>query len=84
MPFARCLVDLLPEMKSTCVGSPLLPAEVPEAVKSFSSWPEVLRDEWQFVDFGENLPVLTGKTVISRSLRIGGESFLIASGKSNS
>ena len=83
MPFARCLVDLLPEMKSTCVGTPLLPAEVPEAVKSFSSWPEVPRDEWQFVDFGE--PSSTyGETVISRSLRIGGESFLIASGKSNS
>ena len=66
MPFARCLVDLLPEMKSTCVGSPLLPAEVPEAVKSFSSWPEVLRDEWQFVDFGETFQYLRG----NRNLKI--------------
>ena len=60
MPFARHLVDMLEEMKSTCGGAPTLPAEVPDAMTTFTQWPQVDTRDWQFVDFGDVYTYLRG------------------------
>ena len=60
MPFARHLVDMLEDMKSTCRGAPVPPEQVPDAVVTFTQWPQVCQTDWQFIDFDELYTYLRG------------------------
>ena len=66
MPFARHLVDMLEDMKSTCRGAPVVPEQVPDALVTFTQWPQVCQTDWQFVDFDELYTYLRG----NKNLRI--------------
>ena len=60
MPFARHVIDSLESMKATCKGAPALPSEVPDARDSFTQWPVVNSEDWQFSAMAEVFQYLWG------------------------
>ncbi|CAL1161775.1 unnamed protein product [Cladocopium goreaui] len=60
MPFARHVIDSLESMKATCKGAPALPSEVPDARDSFTQWPVVNSEDWQFSAMAEVFQYLRG------------------------
>lgn len=66
MPFARRVVDLLEEMKSTRKGAPVAPAAVPDARDVFAQWPSSISEDWEYSALADVYTYLRG----NRNLKI--------------